>query len=118
MTEYIDPPLRLTVEGLRWLGDEFTSTGDGSAGIDLLSTDADEDAVAVLRALRRIAAKRLWMALAAASISQDALDFDAPNAPTEDNLKELTGHIKRALAAAEVLTHLAPEIDDGDDPDA
>lgn len=117
MAEYHDPPLRLAIEGLRWMGVDWQSAGDKAAALDVYGTDTDEDAVAVLRALRRIAARRLDMALMALAAERDSLDFDAPNAPTENDLASMVDYAEKALAALMALKQLAPEVIGEDEDD-
>lgn len=117
MTEYQDPPLRFTIDGLRWMGDEWEPTGFPPVPFDVWSTDADEDSSAILRGLRKIAARRLAMSLLALSAGHQALDFDAPNAPTEDDMQELITHAEHVLINLRALKQLAPEVIDDDGGD-
>lgn len=117
MTEAQDPPLRLTIEGLRWMGDEWKPTGT-SATVDILGTDTG-DGAEILRLLRAHLARRLQMLWFGVSADLDALDFDSPNAPTESDMIALEAKTRIVLNAIEGLRELAPEIlaegdDDGD----
>lgn len=117
MADYQDPPLRLTIEGLRWMGDEFEPLGT-SGVMSLYGTDSDEDSSAVLRALRRILARRLSLSTPGLAVTFSALDFDAPNAPTEDDVNDLIGIAERIVDDLRALKELSPEvIDDDDDGD-
>lgn len=121
MGEYQDPPLRLTIQGLRWLSDEWESWTGDTPEFSLHGTDiAGSVAAEVLGALRREAVLRLDMWLLRLVEGRAALDFEAPNWPTETDLASL---IKEAEGVAEilrVLRELAPEIvdDDDDDPES
>lgn len=117
MSDYQDPPLRLAVAGLRWLGDQWQTVGDEPAQLDLHGTDNDDDQATILRALRRIAAGRLDMNLLALAAGREALDFDAPNAPTEDDMRGLVQHAESVLGALRALVQLAPELIPEDDDD-
>jgi hypothetical protein len=116
-SDFQEPPLRLTVEGMRWMGDGFEPVGT-SGVVDLYGTDVGgQDAATVLRALRRILAQRLALVIAVLSVSFADLDFDAPNAPTEEDVIELLGHAQRIVADLEALRELSPEVVDDDDDD-
>jgi hypothetical protein len=118
-SDFQEPPLRLTVEGMRWMGDEFEPVGT-SGVVSLYGTDVGgEDASTVLRALRRILAQRLRLLIPVLAVSFGDLDFDAPNAPTEDDVSELLGHAERIVEDLRALRELSPEVidDDGDDDD-
>jgi hypothetical protein len=110
MSEYQDPPLRLSIEALRWMGDEWESTGEIPAPFDLWSTDSDSDSAAILRLLRRAASQRLHLSLLALAAGHGALEFDSPNAPTESDLDELVQHATHVLENLRVLKQLAPEV--------
>lgn len=116
MAEYHDPPLRLTIEGLRWLGDTWGSWGEPAGEIDLLSTDTPTDEAAqILRLLRTVAVRRLRMQFTALGLGLEALDFDSPNAPTEHDVQPLIDHATAVLGSLNVLKNLAAEIVDDDD---
>lgn len=109
-TELTEPPLRLTIEGLRWTGEEFDRMGDEPAGLTLHGTDGGSTEGQILRLLRSHASGNLSIQIGLAYMTHDRLDFDAPNGPTEDDIGDLIGHLERALATAKVLKQLAPEI--------
>lgn len=114
MADYQDPPLRLRIEGMRWMGDAFEPVGT-SAEVTLYGTDSDEDAVAILRHLRAHVAQRLDLTIPALALLYGELDFTAPNAPTEQDVEPLVGHARRLLADLEALRELAAEVVDDDD---
>lgn len=116
MSEYQDPPLRLSIEALRWMGDEWESTGEKPAPFDLWGTDSDSDSAEILRLLRRAASQRLQVQLLALITGHDGLEFDSPNAPTESDLDGLIQHATHVLESLRALKQLAPElIDDADE---
>jgi hypothetical protein len=118
VSEAQDPPLRLTIEGLRWMGDEWKPTGT-SATVDIHGTDTG-DGAEILRLLRAHLARRLQMLWAGVSLDLDALDFDSPNAPTESDMMNLEAKARIVLNAIEGLRELAPEVmaddDEGGEP--
>ncbi len=112
-TELHDPPLRVTVEGMRWDGENFTPTGT-SATFDLHGTDSG-DAAQVLRLLRSHLATRLRMRSALLAMTLEEHDFDAPNAPTEHDVGRLEEHARSVLNAIEALRELSAEVIDDDE---
>lgn len=120
MSELQDPPLRMTIEGMRWLGDEWKSTGT-SAAVELYATDTG-DCAEILRLLRSHLAHRLDMLSQGLLLNIQALDFDAPNAPTESDMRGIEAIARTVLTTIEGLRELAPEVVDEDEcevkPDA
>lgn len=108
MSEIEEPPLRLTIQGLRWLGEEFEPVGE-AVPFDLFSTDAGDSAT-ILRLLRQNALMRADMSLLGVSAKRESLDFNSPNHPTEEDLDEMLQHAERLLAALRVLRELSPEV--------
>jgi hypothetical protein len=116
MSEYQDPPLRLQIQGMRWLGDDFKPVGP-AASMDLYATDTDEDSTTALRALRRLLVKRLQLSIPLLSVHFADLDFEAPNFPTEIDLDGLVQHAERIVDDLRALRELASEVVPDDDDD-
>jgi len=116
MSELHDPPLRITVEGFRWPGSGDWCLSGRPASFDLLGTDAGVPAE-ILLLLRGQLATRLQTMVAMLSVKVADLDFDAPNAPTDDDIVALETTAQTVLATIEALREMAPEVVDDDDTD-
>ena len=116
MSDFQEPPLRLTVAGLRWGGEDWEPEGT-SGTISLYGTDYSDEEIAVLRSLRGIAVQRVTMNIASLALRFDGLDFDAPNAPTTDDVKPLIESAEHLTEALRVLTELSPEVLPDEDED-
>jgi hypothetical protein len=110
------PPLRLTIEGLRWLGEDFESTGETPATLDLMDTDsADSEAGQIHDLMWTMLVRHAVLALEGVGVLWNALDFTAPNRPTETDIEGVVERTERALGAMRALKQLAPEVIEGDD---
>lgn len=119
MGELHDPPLRLTIDGLRWAGGDQADAGswesNGTPGtVSFFGTDHDEDSIALLRLLRRMLVKRTGHMITVLAVRFDALDWDAPNPPTTSDLSGLVALLDTLGDQFRALHELAPEVIDDD----
>lgn len=118
MSELHDPPLVLSVEAMRWMGDEWKPNGEGAASIKIHSTDNGEALGGqLIRLLRATVNERLKILIPMLHLTYEHLDWDAPNPPTEDDLAQLVAQGECVVEALRVLKQLAPEVIDDDEDD-
>lgn len=115
--ELQEPPLRITVAGLRWYGEDWVAESHG-ATIDFHSTDRPDGCDELLRVLRALAVKRANVLMALLGLTWEALDWDRPDSPMEADLEQLVAQLRSLGEVVAVLRELAPQlIKDEDDAD-
>jgi hypothetical protein len=118
MSELHEPPLVLSVEAKRWMGDEWKTIGEGAATIEIHSTDQGEtNGGQLIRLLRATVNERLKILIPMLLVTYEHLDWEAPNPPTEADLGRLVARAERVTEALRVLKQLAPEVIQDDDED-
>lgn len=107
--ELQEPPLRITVAGMRWYGDEWKVEGDG-ATIDFHGTDGTDGPAELLSVLRALTVKRVQALLTVLALTWDGLDWDRPDSPIESDLDQLVAQVDGVSEAIYVLRELAPQL--------
>lgn len=107
--ELQEPPLRITVAGMRWYGDDWKVESEG-ATMDFHSTDNIEATGELLQVLRKLAVKRANALMAVLGLTWEALDWDRPDAPMEADMGQLVFQGESLLEALRVLRELAPQL--------
>jgi hypothetical protein len=115
MSELHDPPLRITVEGLRWMGEEWEIIEPGASIHFHNTASGDLKGGQLIRLMREAVYERVPLLLGLLVTTWESLDFDAPNPPTEDDLRQLVAQTERLREAFAVLKQLAPEVLPDDD---
>jgi hypothetical protein len=113
-SELQTPPLRLTIEGRRWDGESWVHTGEKAVVQHLDSED-------VRAAIWATLARRLRLRMLGLVAEYEALDWDAPNAPTYEDVGRLVESGEAVIEMLRGLQQLAPEVmndDEGEDDDA
>lgn len=100
------------------MGEEFEVVEPG-ASIVVYSTDQGEQLGGqLIRLMRATVLERVPLLLALLVQTWSALEWDAPNPPTESDLAQLVTQVERVHEALAVLKQLSPEVIDDDDDDA